>query len=66
VFGQNLFPEYYIYRKKEKDWSNDKMECRFRMNALVSGVDQKCGVAALTGWVQELIALLYGVVIAEL
>ncbi len=42
------------------------MECRFRMNALVSGVDQKCGVAALTGWVQELIALLYGVVIAEL
>lgn len=36
------------------------------MNALVSGVDQKCGVVALTGWVQELIALLYGVVIAEL
>lgn len=36
------------------------------MNALVSGADQKCGAVVLTGWAQELIALLYGAIIAEL
>ncbi len=33
------------------------MEYRFRTNALVSGVDQKCGAVVLIGWVQELIVL---------
>ena len=42
------------------------MECRFQTNALVSGVDQKCGVVVLIEWVQELIVLLYGAIIAEL
>ena len=29
-------------------------------------MDQKCGVVVLIGWAQELIALLYGAIIAEL